>query len=201
VIVSLRRLGRRLAGERGYSLIEMLTVLSILGVVMSGLTTLFVQGSNAEVDMNNRFQAQGGSRLALDKLRREVHCASSAATSGTAVGSLYPTVALTLPSGCPTGSGTITWCTSQVGTGTRYALYRYTTGSTCTAGVKWADYLTSGAVFAYTAASTSSLASLHIDLPVNPRPAKSFETYRLCDDIYFRNSTRTGTPGASPPTC
>ena len=65
-----------LLAERGYSLIEMLTVLVIMGVVMASLTTVFVQASNSETDMNNRFQAQLTARLALDKVRREVHCAS-----------------------------------------------------------------------------------------------------------------------------
>ncbi len=49
-----RRVLRRLRGERGYSLIEMLTVMVIMGVVMSSLTTVFVSASNSETDMNNR---------------------------------------------------------------------------------------------------------------------------------------------------
>ena len=59
----------RLLAEQGYSLVEMLTVLVIMGVVMTGLTTVFVQASNSESDMNNRFQAQLTARLALDKMR------------------------------------------------------------------------------------------------------------------------------------
>ena len=51
-------MSRLLLAERGYSLIEMLTVLVIMGVVMTSLTTVFVQASNSETDMNNRFQAQ-----------------------------------------------------------------------------------------------------------------------------------------------
>ena len=35
-----RRVLRRLGGEGGYSLIEMLTVMVIMGVVMSSLTTV-----------------------------------------------------------------------------------------------------------------------------------------------------------------
>ena len=52
-------LPRRVRGEeQGFSLIEMLTVMIIMSVVLTGLTTLFVQGSNAELDMNRRFEAQ-----------------------------------------------------------------------------------------------------------------------------------------------
>ena len=189
-----RRLLRRLGRERGYSLVEMLIVMSILGVVMGSLTTVFVQASNAEFDMNARFQAQLTARLALDKMRREVHCASVATPTGSS-----SSVTLTLPSYCKTGSGSITWCTRSVATN-RYALYRVL-GSTCTGGVKWADYLTptssatvcSGAlcIFNYSAQSTTSLADLKVDFPVNLQPSKSVELYELIDDIVLRNSTRS----------
>jgi prepilin-type N-terminal cleavage/methylation domain-containing protein len=189
-----RRLLRRLGRERGYSLVEMLIVMAILGVVMGSLTTVFVQASNAEQDMNNRFQAQLTARLALDKMRREVHCASVATPTGSS-----SSVTLTLPSYCKTGSGSITWCTRSVATN-RYALYRVV-GSTCTGGVKWADYLVptssatvcSGAlcIFNYTAQSVTSLATLRVDFPVNVRTSKSVELYELIDDIVLRNSTRS----------
>jgi prepilin-type N-terminal cleavage/methylation domain-containing protein len=188
------RLLRQLGRERGYSLVEMLIVMAILGVVMGSLTTVFVQATNAEQGMNDRFQAQLTARLALDKMRREVHCASVATPAGSA-----SSVTLTLPSYCKTGSGSITWCTRSVATN-RYALYRVV-GSTCTGGVKWADYLTptasatvcSGAlcIFNYTAQSLTSLADLKVDFPVNLRPSKSVELYELTDDIVLRNSTRT----------
>ena len=55
----------RLRGERGYTLVEMLTVLVIMSVVITSLTTVFVQASNSETDMNNRFQAQLTAKLAL----------------------------------------------------------------------------------------------------------------------------------------
>jgi prepilin-type N-terminal cleavage/methylation domain-containing protein len=187
------RLLRALRCERGYSLIEMLIVLSITSVVMGSLTVLFIQASNAELDMNSRFQAQQEARLALDKMRREVHCASMATPAGQS-----SSVTLTLPNYCKTGSGSITWCTRNVDTN-RYALYRVV-GSSCSGGVKWADYLVptssapvcSGALclFTYTAQSTTSLAKLHVDFPVNPKPSKSVELYELVDDIVLRNSSR-----------
>ncbi|HEX3686570.1 MAG TPA: type II secretion system protein [Gaiellaceae bacterium] len=188
------RLLARLRAERGYSLIEMLTVLVIMGVVMSSLTTVFVQASNSQSDMNNRFQAQLNAKLALDKMRREVHCASVATPTGSS-----SSITITLPSYCKTGSGSITWCTRSIGTN-RYGLYRVA-GATCTGGVKWADYLIptstatacSGAlcIFTYTAQSSSSLAKLHVDFPVNVKPVKTAELYELIDDIVLRNSTRS----------
>ena len=185
---------RRLLAEHGYSLIEMLVVLIIMGVVMTSLTTVFVQASNSETDMNNRFQAQLTAKLALDKMRREVHCASVATPTG-----VSSSVTITLPSYCKTGSGSITWCTRSNGTN-RYALYRVV-GATCSGGIKWADYLVptstsavcSGAlcIFNYTAQSTTSLAKLTVDFPVNVKPSKTVELYELTDGIVLRNSSRS----------
>jgi prepilin-type N-terminal cleavage/methylation domain-containing protein len=181
-----RGLGRRLVRQDGYSLIEMLTVMIILGVVLSGLTTLFVQGSNAEMDMNNRFQAQQEARLALDKLRREAHCASEVSASSAT------SITLTLASYCPTGNGSVSWCTVlAAGSTNRYGLYRKT-GAVCNStGTRYADYLTTGNAFTYTAQSSTSLAKLHVDFPVNVKPKKSVESYELVDDIVLRNSTRS----------
>jgi hypothetical protein len=159
-----------------------------------------VNASNAELDMNNRFQAQQEARLALDKMRREVHCGSIATPAGQS-----SSVTLTLPTYCKTGSGSITWCTRNVSTN-RYALYRVA-GSTCTGGVKWADYMipTSGApacsgalcIFNYSAASATgcttscTLARLHVDIPVNARPSKTVDTYEVVDDLVLRNTVRS----------
>ena len=173
----------RLKGEGGYSLMELLTVMAITSVVMTGVTALFVQGSNAQVDLNGRFQAQQAARISLDKIRREAHCASLVTLTG------QTQATMTLPSGCGTQ---ISWCTVAVGSsGSRYALYRQT-GATCgTSGVKWADYLTSGNAFSYTAQSAQNLASLSVDLPINLTPSKAFKTYQLKGKIVLRNSTRS----------
>jgi prepilin-type N-terminal cleavage/methylation domain-containing protein len=175
---------KRLRSESGYTLIEMLATLLILGTVIGGLTTLFVSGSNAEIDMSNRFDSQQQARLALDKLRREVHCASDVTTSSAT------SVTLSLGAWCPTGTGSITWCTVSIAS-QRYGLYRKRAATCDATGTRYADYLTSGNVFAYTAQSTSSLAKVHVDFPVNRKPRMSAESYRLVDDIVLRNSTRS----------
>lgn len=180
----LERFRRRLADERGYSLVELLTVTAILGIVLGGLTTLFVSGTRAEFELNRRFRAQQEARLALDRIRREVHCASAAAGTAT-------TATLTLPAQCPTGAGAITWCTS--GSGLRWALYRRV-GATCGSAapsIKVADFLTQAAVFGYPPQAATQLAKLHVELPVDVDTTSTLGTYRLADDIVLRNSTRT----------
>ena len=182
----IRRLLRQLRSERGYSLIELLVSMSILGGVMASVSALLVSATNSEVDMNRRFQAQTEARLGLDRLRREVHCAMSVATSG---GGSVAT--LTIPSSCPTSGGltSITWC--SVANGSRWDLWRYE-GSACSGtGRKWASSLTQANLFTYTAQSTSSLAFLSVTLPVNVPGAKAQSDYVLSDNIVLRNSTRT----------
>jgi len=181
----LRRCRRRLREPGGYTLVELITVCAILSVILGALTTLFVAATKSELDQNRRFQAQQQARLALDKLRREVHCASAITPSGQ---SSY--VTLTLPAQCPTGSGSVTWCTYPLST-TRYALYRATGTSCLTTGPRCADYLTSTKIFNFSSASTSSRGKLHLNLPVNLYPDKSNLTYELVDDIILRNSART----------
>jgi type II secretory pathway pseudopilin PulG len=159
----------------------MLTVLVIMGIVMTGLTTIFVSGSKAETDMNRRFQAQQDTRLALDRIRRDVHCSSDT--------NPYAQNAITLKS---TGCGDVSWCTASVtGPFTRYALYRQI-GTSCSSstGVQVADYLTTGNVFTSFTHPPGTLAALTLDFPISLNSNK-VGRYRLKDTIYLRNSTRT----------
>jgi prepilin-type N-terminal cleavage/methylation domain-containing protein len=183
LLLRLRPLGK----QEGYTLPELLTVMAILGIVLGALGQLFVQASNSEVEQNRRFQAQTEARLALDKVRREAHCASAVSPAGTSA-----SVTLTLPAGCPTlpAGGSVTWCTQ--GSGSRFGLYRVPPpGGACSTGTKYADYLKNplGNVFSY-AVQTGSLAKLSVDFWVDVDPADTLRGYRLQDDIVLRNSPR-----------
>jgi type II secretory pathway pseudopilin PulG len=193
----IKRIRALLAREHGYSIVELLTVVTILSVVIGALTTLFVSASNGEVNMNRRFQAQENARLALDKLRREIHCASAVSPSGTS-----SSITLTIPAACPTAQGftSIRWCvlTPPGAVSSRYALYR-STAATCTTstGVKWADYLRTQAIFTYTVQSSQSLGNLAVGLVVNVNEGTTGGGFRLNDNIVLRNSARvciTGSP-------
>jgi prepilin-type N-terminal cleavage/methylation domain-containing protein len=177
----MKRLIRRLRSrQEGYSLIEMVMVMAILSFILAGITTVFVEGTRAELHASNRVQAQLQASSALDRLRRDVHCSSSATVSGGT---------LTL-SGC--ASGTRYWCTvTSTSKATEFALYRSTTSPCDSSGKFYADYLTGSTPFSYTDHSTSSLAKVHVDLTVNINPATAVDSYELTDDIYLRNSTRT----------
>jgi prepilin-type N-terminal cleavage/methylation domain-containing protein len=175
----LHRLGRLLASERGYTLIELLQVTVILGVVLGAIMVLFVNATNAEADMNRRFQAQQGARIAVDRMRREIHCSSAITPTGAAA-----SITVTLPSQCPGAGGAqvdITYDTSLVATN-RYVLRRN--------GVTVADYVTSANAFNYTAPTQQKLGILRVDLPVNVKPTETHKTWRLVSDIVLRNTKR-----------
>ncbi len=176
----------RLRGEAGYSIVEMLTVMVIMSVVFAGITDIFVAGSKAQAEQDRRFQAQLSSRLALDKIRRDIHCASDVTP--------FATNAVTMKiSGC--SGGDVSWCTAAVsGYTNRYRLYRRV-GTSCSSstGVQVADYLTTGSAFPAFAHTSGCgcLASLQVDFVVSLTGSATVGTYELTDTIYLRNSTRT----------
>jgi prepilin-type N-terminal cleavage/methylation domain-containing protein len=181
----------RLRAQAGYTLVELLTVLVIFTVVLTSLVALFVQGSTAQAELGSRFEAQQDARLALDKLRREIHCAKEAETSaGTGAAA---EVTLRLPSHCPTSGGSpvdVRWCAVSVATN-RYALYR-TPGAPCNStGVKWADYLTLASVFDFQVQDPTRRSRLRLELQVDTDTTDAVPAYALCDVIILRNSLRS----------
>jgi type II secretory pathway pseudopilin PulG len=152
-----RLLRERLAREEGVSLTELIVVVAILGTIMAGLSQLFVSASNSQVEQTNRTGAQQAARLALVKLRREIHCAKAVSPNPNGT---WPTRSVTVVLGdlCPTylsGIASVTWCT--VGGGAPYTLWRYphtsdlrtqTYANACTdtgsGGTKWASDIVDG---------------------------------------------------------
>ena len=172
--------------ERGFTLIELVTVLGMLVIVMTALSYALIAAQKSEEEMSRRFASQINARIALDQLRREIHCASAVTPAGASA-----SIVIVLGNRCPSaGAGaTVSWCTT--GSGTRYALYRLVGASCDATGKKSVDYLTSGTVFSFVPQSVTSLAVLSVTLPVNTRPASGLPDYRLTDDIVLRNSSRT----------
>jgi prepilin-type N-terminal cleavage/methylation domain-containing protein len=175
--------------ESGYTLTELSAVLAILLTVLTALTTLFASGAKAELDANRRFQAQQEARMAVDRMRREIHCASAVALNpadSTVVAgqTVYRKITVTLPGHCPTAGGaeaTIVYDTAAGAAG-RYRLRR--------AGTRIADYVTTSHVFGYLPPSTSTRGRLTVDLPVNVSPSEGWKTWRLTSDIVLRNTLR-----------
>jgi len=177
---------RLLREEAGYNLVELITAMGILGIVMSSLTVVLVSATNADVRMNQAFQAQTQARLALDRFRREGHAACRAEPAGSTTSI---TLTFVTSGSCPDSGGRqVSWCTVANGT-SRYGLFR-ATGATCAGtAVKVADYLTLASAFNYQAASQQR-PKIAISLPVNPYPNSGRGTYTLNGDVVLRNGKR-----------
>jgi len=178
-----KRLARLLRGQRGYTLIELLAVLTIFLTIVTALTALFVTGAKAELEANRRFEAQQGARIAVDRMRREIHCGSALTFTSAS------SVSITLPAGCPSAGGTqttVVYDTASAGTN-RYTLRRKK-GTAAAAAIT--DYLTTGSIFSYVAPSTTTLGKLHVDMTVNLYPNEAWKKWRLVTDIVLRNTTR-----------
>jgi len=194
-----------LRGEGGYTMVELLVVMAILGVVVGGITTLFASGINADARQTARFQSQQDLRIAMDKMRREIHAACTVSTPGT-YNTALTSVTLYFPSdSCNSGSHSVTWCTSA--NAGAYSLYRIASTSCTGATQRFADYLTAGGIFTYlppnshlgtlnggtsaitTQDNSSVLPRLHVDMTVS-RGTRNQHPYRIWDDIAFRNGPR-----------
>jgi type II secretory pathway pseudopilin PulG len=184
----IERIKLRLRGEVGTTIVEMLTVMIIMSIVFAGITSVFVAGSKAAAEQDRRFQAQLTTRLALDKIRRDIHCATDVTPFTTNA------VTLKIPAAC---GGDVSWCTALVsGYTNRYRLYRQLGTSCSSAGTKIGDYLTSTTgsppiifpAFAHDV-GCGCLASLRVDFAVSIK-GSAVGAYELTDTIFLRNSTR-----------
>jgi prepilin-type N-terminal cleavage/methylation domain-containing protein len=184
---------QRLAAADGYTLVELLIVMAILGFVLTGIAGLLVSGQRAQSDTSARVAAQGSGRMALDRLEFEARCSSYATVLNSGAG-----VALTMPSQCPHATGNIAWCVSSG------VLTRYSGSSTCSgAGITYIDSITTPTPFSL-AWGTSNLPRLQIAMAINTT-GRSSDTVRLNDSIAMRNevislgdpSPISGTVGSS----
>jgi prepilin-type N-terminal cleavage/methylation domain-containing protein len=125
-------LGRRLPSSRceaGYTMLELLVVMVITSVVLIGLTASFAAALSAETGSIRRAQAQANARVALGRMRTDIHCASAVqAPQENPYGGFTLTLTQT-PNVCPvvtTSSSGVQWCTIPYpGSTTRWQLFRF----------------------------------------------------------------------------
>jgi prepilin-type N-terminal cleavage/methylation domain-containing protein len=192
------RLRARLAQEEGMTLIELLTTMAIMGFVLSAIIGVFVSGLHAEVDMNQRFQAQQEARLALQSMRKDLRtaCTESVSTkfvTGDTVLLGYCSNSTTTWSSTPVSY--TTWCArSEGGTPVHYGLFRENANdpNVCAtpagAGVRAADWLTTASVFTCAVTPVGARPELTVSVPVDAAPAKTGGVYTLADTIMLRNA-------------
>ena len=73
----MRKLRDRLGRDDGYTLVELITVMAILGIVLAPLSSSFASGMVQQASQTRREQAYANARVALQRLRLDIHCASA----------------------------------------------------------------------------------------------------------------------------
>jgi prepilin-type N-terminal cleavage/methylation domain-containing protein len=192
----------RLRGEGGFTLVEMICVCLLLGVVIAGVTTVFVGGSKAELNLNSRFKAQQVARSTLDTMRNDVHnaCAANVANAGALLKLAF------VPSGDPTqcgaasGNTIILWCATASPTlPSQYALYRSTTSTCDNTKTLMADRVTTNVIWTYsTSIPVSQLQTITVTLPVTYQQGTYGAPFTLGQTLVLRNTVYNTTNATTP---
>jgi len=168
--------GRLLRDERGITLIEMLITVTLLGIVMAPLASIFVTGSRTSYVLNSNLTAQESIRVGLSRLEYEGRCGSSATILSGGAG-----VSFTLPSVCSHVSPVVSWCV--VGG----MLKRYVAANCSGTGTPFADSITSPTPFSLQS-DTGDLQEVLVSLSANPTGV-AIGTFSITDSITLRNSS------------
>jgi type II secretory pathway pseudopilin PulG len=205
--------------ERGYTLVELVAVCGLLSIVLGAVTVIMVNGSHAQLNLNQRFQAQAAARTALAAFRADAHnaCAATVNAGKTLVTFSIPLVdRSTNPATQPTPTtqcGTTTagsnltkvlWCVLTSPTNSsKYALYRSTT-STCTTASKYeADNMVntlSGFAGWFSTQSTityQTRQTVSIDIAVSVKTGQTGGNYDLQQAVTLRNAVWALAAGTS----
>jgi prepilin-type N-terminal cleavage/methylation domain-containing protein len=211
----------RLRDQGGFSLVEMIVVVAILGIVLSGITIVFVSGTRAEVQVNDRFQAQEAARLALAAIRQDAHAACAASVT---VVSGQPQLKLSIPivdrvanpptapdamDQCGTINSHITkimWCVATSPTNSaKFALYRSTTGTCNSTGKLVADNLVNNlpnftAFFSVSLTATGAInpgetQTVDVEIPVTLKVGTLGAPYDLKERVALPNTVWVATSG------
>lgn len=173
----------RLWDDAGYTLVELMVAMVLLGILMGGLTQLFVSAERANTAATARMTSQQDVRLAFDRLEYDARCAQKATiqSSGAGVDLTFPTQ--TIP--CAHATGDVSWCVNSG------SLVRVP-GTSCTGtGQDYIDSVTSATPFScYTVPGvTSPLPELEVALTVNTTPTVSGDGTTATDYITMHNAS------------
>ena len=92
-----------ISGEDGYTLIELLVVFAVLGIVLAPLATSFTSAMRSQASQTRREESYQNARLALQRMRLDIHCAGGVKIFG----SVLLTLALSARVGSPCTRGVL----------------------------------------------------------------------------------------------
>lgn len=170
---------RSLRNESGFTLTELVVVMTITTILLGGLATIFGVGLHTGATSSSLLASQSGVVVALDRLDYEGRCASSATLVSGGSG-----VTLTYPTQCTHATGTVTWCV------TGNALVRFNGSTSCSgSGQTLVTNVTSGAPFTCVT-PVGNLPAVQVALTVNTGTSSSTAS-SATDTITLENAPRT----------
>jgi prepilin-type N-terminal cleavage/methylation domain-containing protein len=174
----------RLQADSGFSLVELIITMVVMGIVMGGLANIFISGERASADATARVTSQQSVRAAFDRLEYEVRCATSA-TLLSKVGSNGGGVYLSLPVQCAHANGDVSWCYSG-GSLVRKA------ATSCTGSAQtYVTSVTSTTPFSCYSPVSGSTPQVKVALSINTTTRSSNLT-TATDYITMRNASSSG---------
>lgn len=162
--------------ESGFTLVELVVVMTVLVLVMAGVSSLFLSGLHTSSTTSDLLASQTQIHLALDRLEFETRCASQATRISSGAG-----VTFTLPTQCMHAAGTNTWCV------TSGSLVRYSGSSSCSGtGQTMATNITSATPFSCIA-TVGDYPELQVALTAQTQ--SSNDRVSATDQIAMRNTS------------
>jgi prepilin-type N-terminal cleavage/methylation domain-containing protein len=208
--MTLDRIRTRLASDAGFTLTELLVTLILMGVVMGAIMSSFAGAFVGETRAIAEATNEENARLALQRLRMDIHCAKDESQSPgvTSQGGYY--IILTeikdtsnLPIcrkiSLPTSSNWVSWCTIQV-SATRWQLFRDDVQNcTGTGATFMVDYIVQPNIWTVPTCVSGWQLSVGVSLITNQFPGNTQYQYSLSDSIGMRNARRYTSGAAACP--
>jgi prepilin-type N-terminal cleavage/methylation domain-containing protein len=198
---AVQRVRNRLSygGEHGFTLVEMLVVMAVMLMVLAGITGAYVSAQTAQIDQTRRLDAQENARLALDRMRKDIHCAHGVTdpylndSGGWTI--VMTETNTTGEAECPgllqTNASGVQWCTIPVaGATNRFQLFRENDPDEQCDGTDatfMTDYLTRADLWASPTCIVGQYPTVEVTMPVDVDPSKAPGSYQLGDEIALRN--------------
>jgi len=174
--------------------------MAVLLIILVPLTASYASAINAQADQTRRFDAQEAARQALDRMRKDIHCAHGVTdpydndSGGQTI--VMTETNVTGTAECPglleTNASAVQWCTIPVvGATDRYQLYRENDPNNACDGdasTFMVDYLTQADLWASPTCVSTQYPTVQVTMPVNVDPVShASSTYTLGDKIALRN--------------
>ncbi len=184
------------------TLVELLVAMLLMSIIIAPLIGGFVSMMSAQARQANVVLAQEQARLALERMRKDIHCAHSVgAPLANASGGVTLVLNETNTTGvadCPgivaTNSSSVQWCTIPVGGSTdRYRLFREDDPNASCDGSSSSfqvDYITEAAIWTIPSCASGDFPTVGVDFSVAVNSGTTNAgAYKLDDAIALRNAS------------